>query len=197
MVINLHGDKGHKKSDERIIKGILEGDEKCENLFYIKYRDHLERYAYQLCKDQMQAEDILQDAVIITLIRLREGKIDYKHDGYLLASMKTTVKYIWFNVSRKKGRHPESTLDESYITDLTDDDFESIPLDDIAIAALYELDEDCLNILISFYYEEKTMKEIYQEFDKIISENYARKFKHKCMNKLRKAANSGLSKHLE
>lgn len=169
------------KSDTDLMVGILNGDNRAEDVFYLKYRTRLLRYANRLCRDPERSKDLVQDAVIVMLSRLRNDKFHPAHEGHILNSMKTTVLFILNNQRRK-----EVTKCELFDTDWIDDgDNIKESLFQAVEEALLVLDKKCRQLINSFYMKKMSMKEIATCFPNINTERYARQFKYRCTNKLK------------
>jgi len=173
------------QTDEHILIGIKSGIEYYENLFYLKYRDRLVRYAERICRDIMKAEDLVQDTVIVTLFRLREGRIQIVQEGHLLNSMKRTLKNIYNNHLRKEKKWMyNSNIDMSIIELEESQDMKEL-LFETCEKALGIINEKCHDIILAVYYERLSMKEISNRFNNFKTARSVTTFKYKCKEKLK------------
>ncbi len=175
-----------------------------EDMLYIKYRDLLFEYGKTKCNNKEKAEDIAQDLVqeviIISLEKIRDGKFKSKHEGHILNYMKKTFTNQLSNLRRKKKRLPTISENNIPIPDFLaeEEKEEKIPYLEIVREELKKLDEKCQELLIDFYYKKLSMQELEKLFSfvsnekSLSSEKNARQYRHKCVKILRYNANERL-----
>jgi RNA polymerase sigma factor (sigma-70 family) len=148
-------------SDARILNLVRQGDEEGLVLLFEMNRrtvSHLVRSHGGTTDD---ADDILQESVIILWERVRGGTFERR--AKLSTFVYATAKNIWLRRRAKMHREttndidPETTDDgrQSVLQDLIDSE-ETVAVRD----ALGELGDPCKTLLLLYYWEDKTMNEI-------------------------------------
>ncbi len=107
------------------------------------------------------AEDVLQEAVIILWERVRSGRFEYA--AKLSTFVYAVAKNVWSRKRMRKLREPASEIDEN-----TSDPYEPTVLESMIhserseqiAAAMKQLGDPCRTLLILYYYEEKSQEEI-------------------------------------
>ena len=62
------------KIDMKLYKDYLNGDTKAFELLYLKYKDRIKYFVYNIVKDYEKAEDITQDTFVYVLRRQKNIK---------------------------------------------------------------------------------------------------------------------------
>lgn len=172
---------------------------KFENVFYEKYRDKLFDYGLTKLNNKEKKEDISQDLVqqviIISIEKIRDGSFVSNHEGHIFNFMKRTYTNKLGTWRRKKKKLPTSSENDIPIPDFLINEEEKIPYLEIAKKELMKLDEKCQELLIAFYYYHFSMQELETEFPFISSVRNARQYKLRCLNKLRDSANRRLNNY--
>jgi len=147
--------------DAKILDLMKKGDDDALVMIYQQNRKAIVSLVVKNNGSNDDAEDVLQDAVIILWERVRSGRFEYtaKLSTFLFA----IAKNVW---SRKRARkHREMA------TEFTDDVLES---DDVSqlesmvesersktvASALDELGDPCKTLLLLYYWEEKSQEDI-------------------------------------
>jgi len=133
-----------------------------------------------------EAEDILQEALVILWERARRGnfELSVKPDTFIFA----TVRNLWLRqLSKKKKENRPDFTDEQWESD----DPSSLEMMMSSEAAqlvresLNELGETCRSLLIAFYWEELSMEEIAERMG-FANAQTAKSKKYQCKEALRK-----------
>lgn len=142
------------------------------------------------------AKDIIQDAVIIFYEKIKNK------DLLLECSISTYIYSVCRNLWLNKIKHSKRFLNDvsdyisvdENITEGIDDDSRNKEF----IVMFNELGESCRQILLYFYYDRLSMKEIMSKMN-FKNEQNAKNKKHKCLNYLRKIVfkNKNFKKHFE
>lgn len=145
-----------------------------------------------------QAKDLYQEAFLAFWRNISGDKFIPKSHSSINGYLYTIAKYKWIDQLRsikdKKTVLPDDRLqfandaiDKNPVDhDFTDDIIEKERLLDKAMAAFKNLGQPCKSLLIRFYFEKKSMKEIAKEFQ--LDPASARNKKYRCMQKLRDIA---------
>ncbi|WP_378182520.1 RNA polymerase sigma factor [Aquimarina sp. SS2-1] len=171
-----------KEANQKIIKGIKNGDEKTISAFYEKYFPSIKDYILNNSGDITDAKDVFQDALVIIYQKIKEDdlKIHCAIGTYLYA----ICKNIWLNKLRKNGkillREDIMTLDETDTSTILDDIERK---EKIAVIQKYclKLGSGCREILLLFF-SGYSIKEISKL--KNLTEGYTKKRKFACQQKL-------------
>lgn len=148
-------------TDSKILDLMKNGDEDALVMLYDSNRRMVSSFVVRNGGSEDDAEDLLQEAVIVVWERVRSGKFEYK--AKLSTFIYATVQNMW---RRKRARLiRETPTDLSGEIDLESDDS---PLEDLMLneqsqliaAALVTLGEPCRTLLLLFYWEERSMEEI-------------------------------------
>jgi RNA polymerase sigma factor (sigma-70 family) len=125
------------------------------------------------------AKDIFQDGVTILYWDLLNDK--FREEASLKTYLFSICKNMWLQKLRKQSGRILVSLDKA--EDLLDKSIQ----DELDVNKLknlmQELKKDCLELLTSFYYERKSMKELMEVFN-LGSEQVARTKKLRCMGNL-------------
>lgn len=174
-------------TDEDIVRDIHAEQHlnRAMRFIYQHYYGLLENYVLQNSGSKADAEDVIQEVLIVFVEMVQKGK--YQGKASVKSFLYTLTRNMWISELRKKGsasrRHEqfESERDESE-KDVSE--YLSYKEGQQYIRKLFaEMGEACQNILTLFYYENYSMKEILQETD-YENEQVLRNKKYKCLKKL-------------
>jgi RNA polymerase sigma factor (sigma-70 family) len=148
-------------TDARILEMLRQGDEEALVTLYQSNRKPVTAFVLRNSGSLDDAEDMLQEALVVLWERVRSGRFQYtaRLDTFVFA----TVKNMWM---RRLFRKRREILDGNPPEDIPDG--ATSPLDDMITGeesrrvkeALDELGEPCRNLLLLFYWEELPMEEI-------------------------------------
>lgn len=130
-------------------------------------------------------EDVLQEAIIIYLKLIDEGKLVDMSDP--MPMITTLSRRYWLGILRKRKTELVSLHTESLPEDIgskIDDAVETERSMKLAFAAFSQLGEQCKNLLKLFYFEKQDMKKIASILG-FRNEHVARSMKYKCLDKAR------------
>ncbi|MBW7888333.1 MAG: sigma-70 family RNA polymerase sigma factor [Bacteroidetes bacterium] len=151
----------HVHDDSKILEQIRRGDDEALLVLYNNNRKMIISFITRNSGTADDAEDLLQEAVIVLWEKVRSGKFEYtaKISTFLFA----VVKRMWFRTlsRRKKEFHEDSFKNERESGELSPLDIlvESEQAFTIA-SSLEKLGEPCKTLLLLYYWEEKSMEEI-------------------------------------
>ncbi|MBL0232641.1 MAG: sigma-70 family RNA polymerase sigma factor [Chitinophagaceae bacterium] len=181
-----------KFPDAEIVSNLRTGDLMDDSIRSL-YRDHfdkLTRYILANNGSQQDAEDIFQETIVSFIELVKKDKFRGESSiGTFLYSMN---RHAWLNELKRKGR---ALLREEKF-EMNMDRGEADKLQQMAygeekqeIARLVaSLGDTCKKILLLFYYEERTMKEILDATD-YDNEQVVRNKKYKCLKQLEQMLN--------
>lgn len=174
-------------TDEDIVRDIQSDEHlnRAMRFIYTHYYRLLENMVLQNSGSQADAEDVVQEVLIVFVEMVRKGR--YQGKASVKSFLYTLVRNMWISEIRKKGsatrRHeqfesnrPENEKDVSeYLAYKEGQQY---------IQKLFaQLGDKCQHILTLFYYEDYAMKEILQETG-YENEQVLRNKKYKCLKKL-------------
>jgi len=142
-------------------------------------------YIRQNSGNQQDAEDIFQEVVITFIELVRERK--FRAESSIRTFLYSITRHIWLNELKRRGRARGREEKFEKFRDPSEPDIIEY-LADRAIRArlmqlIEELGEACKNILVAFYYDDLSMREIFAQTD-YSSEQVLRNKKYKCMKQL-------------
>lgn len=166
----------------------LAGDRQSAEAIRFLYRenfDMLSRYILNNSGSGQDAEDVFQEVLVAFIHLLKAGK--FRGESSIRTFLFSLNKNIWLNELKRRGR--ASAREEKYEKAMNREE----PTADIAmelrqtkqelLKTLDALGENCKKILLLFYYENRSMKEIVTELP-YENEQVVRNKKSKCLKKL-------------
>jgi RNA polymerase sigma factor (sigma-70 family) len=192
---------GRNYSDTQVTESIHSGGNLDAVIRYL-YKMNFERvqgYIVQNSGSQQDAEDVFQEVIVTFIELVQQGK--FRGESSITTFLLAISRNIWLNELKKRGR-----------SNLRDEKFEksrSIVDQDVSkymvnremrmqvMDLLGKLGDKCKKILVAYYYENLSMKEILQQFD-YENEQVVRNRKYKCLKQLEQvfAAKPGLANNL-
>lgn len=174
-------------TDAEVISNLANDHQTSASIRYL-YRenfDMLSRYILNNNGNEQDAEDIFQEVMVAFIQLLKAGK--FRGESSIRTFLFSLNKNIWLNELKKRGR--ASLREEKYEKNMNRDEHTA----DIAmelrqtkqelLKTLEALGENCKKILLLFYYENRSMKEIVSELP-YENEQVVRNKKSKCLKKL-------------
>ncbi len=174
-------------SDEQLVAAIRENKNLNKAILFI-YQAHADKTSSFLINygaSEQEAQDVFQETVVafIDIAKKDTYRLDAKIGTFLTA----VAKNIWFNEVKKKERSVfrEKQFEkgreqvEADVSHYINEREMKQQMSDL----LYKLDEPCRKILLLFYYENLSMKEIVQHLP-YENEQVVRNKKSKCLQHL-------------
>jgi RNA polymerase sigma factor (sigma-70 family) len=172
-------------SDESLIQGILCSDERALTYLYKEYAEMVNHLILSNSGSKDDADDIFQDTIIILYEKIKSGAFVLRSS--LKAYIYSVSRNLWLYKLRQMSR--DSKLNESFMI---------IPDDNINADSFYEenekqnkiteyirlLGESCKKILLLFYYEKLSTKEIAIKMN-LAGSDYVKTQKYRCLQKLK------------
>lgn len=155
--------------------------------FYISNYPKVEALVLKNSGSQEHAKDIYQEAFISMWNNIRTASFEPQNDSALQGYLYRIAKNKWMDVLRSKRFKTTQSLSEErtmYLRedDEIEDDGYSKKLDS-TMAAFKDLGQPCKDLLKTFYFEKKSLRDIASELN--IEESSVRNKKYRCMEKLR------------
>lgn len=174
--------------DSEVIQGIILGGQNLERYLGYLYRQHygaLEHYIQTNSGDQDDAADIIQECFLVFIKMVEDRR--FRGESSIKSVLYAICRNLWITELRKRknimARHERYEADkESTSLDVSSEI--SRQEDSRIVMDLFEtLGEKCKNILLAFYYENLSMKEITVK-EGFSNEQVLRNKKHKCLKAL-------------
>lgn len=175
-------------NDRELIEAIRKKDNAAMKYLYKKHTGAIKRFVKQHGGEETEAEDIVQDVIIILFEKIVSGYFTLNPGVRLSTYMVAVGKNLYYKKCREKGKYVVDLENLPPLEDAMDiDSIINTPDQNETIVnqALQALQDICKEILIKFYYEKKSMREIAALLGTISEEN-VRKHKYRCLGHLRK-----------
>ncbi len=175
-------------SDQELIIGITQGDNRAINKLYKLFFPAIARMIINNNGSDDEAKDIFQDAVMVLYDKLTQGKFELS--SKLSTFLYAVSRRLWLKHLARKGA-PTKTSDISDFEDVLkiEDDIERHEIIESNFeqmsVALEELGEPCKTLLHDFYMANMSMQEIKEKFGYTTTDN-AKTQKYKCLQRLKK-----------
>lgn len=174
-------------SDQELIGSLKEVSQTDAALRFL-YREHFEflsRYVINNSGSEQDAEDIFQEVMVAFINLVRAGK--FRGESSIKTFLFSLNKNIWLNELKRRGRAEArevkyERLNEQH--DVTADiAMEQGQTKAQLMQAIEGLGENCKKILLLFYFENRSMKEMLAHLP-YENEQVVRNKKSKCLKKL-------------
>jgi RNA polymerase sigma factor (sigma-70 family) len=153
-------------TDEMLIKGLLTKQNEWVRLLYNKARPIIIRYALNNDSTVDEAEDLVQNTVIIVYEQVLLGKL------VLTSSIESYVygiaRNLWLKELRNKKHLVALPLDEANFEDENDNDLTENRFNQLQ-KAIEELDAKCQEILKSRYWKNKKFDEMSKVYNTTVA----------------------------
>jgi RNA polymerase sigma factor (sigma-70 family) len=152
---------------------------------YQRYSEATRSFIMSYGGNEQDADDVFQETVVAFIDSVKKGK--YREEASIKTFLASVAKHVWFNELKKKERAGsrekkfESTRDQEQqdVSHQIGDLEQRQQLRDM----LQQLGEPCQKILLLFYYENLSMKEITDHLP-YENEQVVRNKKYKCLQQL-------------
>ena len=148
-------------NDAKILDLIRKGDEEALVLLYESNRRPIVNLVMRNSGAADDAEDVLQESLIVLWERVRAGRFEY--NAKLGTFLYATAKNVWSQRLRRKGREIAGELDPDSREDSAPSPLENLIASEQAAlvsVALGKIGEQCRKLLLLFYWDELPMDEI-------------------------------------
>ena len=173
-------------TDSEVILGILNNSESVVKRLYLGYFPMVMQLIINNNGDADDAKDIYQEAIIILYNKVKNG--DFELSSKLKTYIYSVCRRLWLKRLSQLNRYGGDIKDfEEYLS--VDDETEKNNERDIQFNrmgdALNLLGEPCKTIIEDFYINNRSMKEICEDFGYTNADN-AKTQKYKCLQRLKK-----------
>jgi len=170
-------------SDKQFIQRIQENDRTALGEIYVKYERQVFNYIKNHGGDDFDAEDMLQESIIVLWQNVNNGKFDLssKLGTYIVA----VAKNKWRAQLRKRNRLSGAEITDNTI-DLNENPLEFVLSDEnekLVQTAFDLIQPICKQLLMLFYFEERSLEEITQIL-KFSNTNVTKSKKYQCKKSL-------------
>ena len=176
-----------KYSDAELIAAISAGKD-LNNAIRFIYRQHSEAVSSFIIHyggSEQDADDIFQETVVAFIDIVRKGK--YRMEASIRTFLASIARNYWFNELKKRGRsdHRDRQFEAGRDQDEADVSHHLAEIErKRQLRQLVEqLGEGCRKVLLLFYYENLSMKEIVDHLP-YENEQVVRNKKYKCLQQL-------------
>ncbi|RZJ98754.1 MAG: sigma-70 family RNA polymerase sigma factor [Flavobacterium sp.] len=174
-------------TDAELVGSLMErnANDTAIRFLYEEHFELLSRYVINNSGSEQDAEDIFQEVIIAFINLVKAGK--FRGESTIKTFLFSLNKNIWLNELKRRGR--AMAREEKYEklnvqSSLTADQLMEIQQTKTdLLKVMDELGENCKKILLLFYYENRSMKEIV-DFLPYENEQVVRNKKSKCLKKL-------------
>jgi RNA polymerase sigma factor (sigma-70 family) len=176
-----------KYTDAELISAISSGKDLNPAILFLyqQYSEATRSFIMSYGGNEQDADDVFQETVVAFIDSVKKGK--YRQEASVKTFLVSVAKHIWFNELKKKERAGyrekqfESTRDqqEEDVSHQIGDLEQKQQLRDL----LSQLGENCQKLLLLFYYENLSMKEITDHLP-YENEQVVRNKKYKCLQQL-------------
>jgi len=145
-------------SDARLLERIHDGSEDALVELYRSSRKQVTAYVMRNSGNIEDAEDLLQEALVVLWERVRAGR--YEHTARLETFIVATVKNMWLRRLARARRERPGDIDPDGTPDASPDPLDVLIEDEesqLIRDALETLGEPCRTLLLLFYWEELPM----------------------------------------
>lgn len=173
-------------TDSRILDLMKKGDEDALVLLYESNRRMVTSLVVRNGGSEDDAEDMLQETVIVLWERVRAGRFELtaKISTFIYA----TVQHMWNRRRSRLIRESPTDLSEDTTIDEGGSPLDALMENDLSRAiasALNRLGDPCKTLLLLFYWEECSMEEIARRL-KFANTDTAKSKKYQCKKALEK-----------
>ena len=182
-------------SDARLLEGIRGGDESALTALYEAHRRPIMALVMRNNGTRDDADDVLQDALIILWERVRTGR--YEHAAAIGTFLYATARNLWLRRLARARREIPSDLQE-----------DTVPQDDPSPLDILEEEEDttavhaaltangdpCRALLLLYYWEEASMEDIARQLG-FANAATAKSKKYQCKEQLKRLMGSSADSH--
>jgi len=174
-------------TDEELVQGILAHDDKSLLYLYNSLYGKVEAFVLKNNGSSHEAKDVFQEGVIALYQNLESRRYQLTSTTKLSSYLFQICKFQWYTILRSSHKKAMIGSVDNQEPGAHDRGFEM----DIKVwdenkfvrEAIDKLGDSCKHLLLSFYYDEKTMKEIANDLGH--RTNSVKNAKYRCMQKLK------------
>ncbi len=174
-------------SEDELVKAIRQNENLNKPVLFIyqQYSEKLSSFLINYGASEQEAQDVFQETVVAFIDIVKKDR--YKPEAKIGTYLTAVAKNIWFNEIKKKQRAAfrdkefekgRNQVEEDVSHFINEREMKQQMRD-----LVYKLDEPCRKILVLFYYENLSMKEIVEHLP-YENEQVVRNKKSKCLQSL-------------
>ncbi len=178
---------GQRYTDHEIIRLIESGNSLEPPVGYL-YSEHFENLTHFIRKNsgnRQDAEDVFQETIMVFVDMVQRGK--FRSESSIKTFLYAIARNLWLNAMKKRDRMFVRDTEQLNVSDGETEDLQAAIIRNESKRKVLEfigqLGETCRKILIYYYYDNFSMKEICERMH-YESEQVVRNQKYKCMKKL-------------
>ncbi|MEO0896428.1 MAG: sigma-70 family RNA polymerase sigma factor [Bacteroidota bacterium] len=170
--------------DEAYLLGLRQRDSRVLGQIYTRFFPMLAQHVRQRGGSEDDAKDVFQDTMVVLFRKLQSP--DFQLTSSLGTFLMGVGRKVWLKKVSRRGSHPEEALVEVELEDeeKIETELEITERNRLFRAKLLQLGQDCQKVLRLFF-AGIPMAQIAQKMG-FASENYAKKRKFQCKQKLTK-----------
>ena len=186
--------KAHKAGNaQKVVDALKRNDSKTLNRLYSINYWKIEALVLKNNGTKAHAKDVYQEAFLAVWQNVKQDKFKPRSESSINGYLYSIAKNKWMDILRSKGYR--KTIVESQMSHFEIKDDENHGVDDKILKdkqledvmqAFKELEHACKNLLLKFYFEKKSMKNIANDLE--LDAASTRNKKYRCMQKLRQIA---------
>lgn len=175
------------RSDQALLAALRSNREmdKAIRFLYQRYYDALSIYTKQNNGNDQDAEDVFQEVVVTFIELVNQNK--FRGESSIKTFLYSLNRHIWLNELKKRNRMQQRNLKFESARQQPEPDVSSYIAGREArqqvMQVIEQLGESCKQVLLAFYYQELSMKEMLA-FLPYENEQVVRNKKYKCLKKL-------------
>ena len=174
-------------TDQEIIDNLLKNRDTDASIRFL-YRTHYEmlgKYVVNNSGSWDDAQDIFQEVIVAFINLVQAGK--FRGEASIKTFLFSLNKNMWLNELKKRGRTQVREMKYEKASDKTDQGIntalEAREANAELMKIMEELGDTCKKILLLYYYENRSMKEILTSLN-YENEQVVRNKKYKCLKRL-------------
>jgi RNA polymerase sigma factor (sigma-70 family) len=186
-------------SDEAILSGLIRGGTSADNSIRLLYRNYyglLSQYIINNSGNEQDAEDIFQEVLISFVNIIKAGK--FRGEAGIKTFLYAMNRNAWLNELKRRGRAEAREHRYDAMVEKSERDAgAALEYGESAkqlVALVEQLGEQCKKILLQFYYQNLSMKEILEHSD-YENEQVVRNKKYTCLKKMEKLVQANPQLH--
>lgn len=188
------GKSSHLLNQSELVYAIKSNETSVLKHFYTANYKKIEVLVLKNSGSIEYAKDIYQDAFITVWTHVKNDKFIPENDTALQGYLYRIAKNKWTDVLRSKAFKNSKSLNTETIAVIENDesDYEHDAVENnklkTAMEAFKNLGQPCKQLLTTFYFEKKSLRDIAEQLQ--LNEASVRNKKYRCMEKLRVLVNS-------
>ena len=176
-----------KYTDAELVAAVREEQDLNKAILYLyqQYAASTSSFIIHYGGSEQDADDVFQETVVSFIDMVKKGK--YRMEASIKTFMVSVARNIWFNELKKRERSDHREKVYELARDQKEDDV-GFQISDLERRRqlkdlIHQLGDSCKKILLLYYYEDLSMKEIVEHLP-YENEQVVRNKKYKCLQSL-------------